>query len=46
MGVTLLGVVADHFGVEVALKSVGVIPIAGFLLSMMLRYPIGREVRA
>ena len=37
--VTLLGVIADHFGVPVALKSIMILPFAGFLLSAILRYP-------
>jgi FSR family fosmidomycin resistance protein-like MFS transporter len=37
--VTLLGVVADYFGVPFALKSIAVLPLLGFILSLMLRYP-------
>ncbi|HEX7534773.1 MAG TPA: MFS transporter [Syntrophales bacterium] len=37
--VTLLGVIADHFGVPVALKSIMLLPLVGFLLSAFLRYP-------
>jgi FSR family fosmidomycin resistance protein-like MFS transporter len=37
--VTLLGVIADHFGVPVALKSIMILPFAGFLLSALLPYP-------
>ena len=37
--VMLLGVVADHFGVPFALKSIAVIPLLGLILSLMLRYP-------
>ncbi len=37
--VTLLGVIADHFGVPVALKSITILPIAGLLLTILLRYP-------
>jgi FSR family fosmidomycin resistance protein-like MFS transporter len=40
IGVTLLGVIADHFGVPVAMKCIGILPVAGFLLAMMLRYPV------
>jgi FSR family fosmidomycin resistance protein-like MFS transporter len=40
IGITLLGVVADHLGVPFALKSIFILPIAGFILSMILRYPI------
>jgi FSR family fosmidomycin resistance protein-like MFS transporter len=37
--VTLLGVVADHYGVPAALKSVTFLPFVGLLLSLTLRYP-------
>jgi FSR family fosmidomycin resistance protein-like MFS transporter len=37
--VTLLGVVADHLGVPFALRSIAVLPLLGFILSLMLRYP-------
>ncbi|MGD0276073.1 MAG: MFS transporter [Syntrophales bacterium] len=37
--VTLLGVVADHYGVPVALNSVMVLPVVALLLSIILRYP-------
>jgi len=37
--VTLLGVIADHFGVPAALESIMIIPLAGFILSVALRYP-------
>jgi MFS transporter, FSR family, fosmidomycin resistance protein len=36
--VTLLGVIADNFSVPVALKSIMILPLAGFLLSTFLRY--------
>ena len=39
IGVTLLGVVADHFGVPAALKTIGILPFIGFLLAMFLKYP-------
>ena len=45
IGVTLLGVIADHFGVPVAMKCIGVLPVAGFLLAMMLRYPVTGQVK-
>jgi len=38
LGVTILGVVADHYGVPVALYSIAVLPLAGFLISLILRY--------
>lgn len=43
--VTLLGIVADHFGVPFALRSIAVLPLIGLILSLMLRYPDqGRKV--
>ena len=38
IGVTLLGVVADNFGVPMALESIMALPFAGFLLALILRY--------
>ncbi len=43
--VTLLGVIADHFGVPVALKSIMILPFVGFLLSAILRYPEDSKTR-
>lgn len=40
IGVTLLGVIADHYGVPFALKCIGVLPFIGFLFSMLLKYPL------
>jgi MFS transporter, FSR family, fosmidomycin resistance protein len=40
IGVTLLGVIADHHGVLFALKCIGVLPLAGFLASLMLKVPL------
>lgn len=40
IGVTLLGIIADHFGVPSALKAVIVLPLAGLIMSMLLRYPV------
>jgi FSR family fosmidomycin resistance protein-like MFS transporter len=37
--VTVLGVIADHFGVPFALKSIMVLPVIGFILSIAIRYP-------
>lgn len=36
--VTLLGVVADIYGVPLALKSIAVLPFIGFLLTLTLKY--------
>lgn len=38
IGVTLLGVVADTFGVPVALESIVLLPFLGLFLSLILRY--------
>jgi FSR family fosmidomycin resistance protein-like MFS transporter len=39
IGVTLLGVVEDHFGVHTALtKSLAVLPVVAVILSTMLKF--------
>jgi FSR family fosmidomycin resistance protein-like MFS transporter len=38
IGVTLLGIIADHYGVPIAMKSIMILPVIGFLLSLFLRY--------
>ena len=43
VGVTILGVVADHFGVPVALKSIMLFPLAGLLISCFIPYPARRK---
>jgi FSR family fosmidomycin resistance protein-like MFS transporter len=43
IGVTILGVVADYFGVPVALKSITLLPLAGFIMSCFIRYPARRK---
>ncbi len=40
IGVTLLGVIADHFGLPVALKSIMFLPLIGLLISFFIRYPL------
>lgn len=37
--VTFLGVLADHFGVPFALKSITILPLIGLVLCLILRYP-------
>lgn len=37
--VTFLGVLADHFGVPFALKSIGILPLIGLILCSILKYP-------
>ncbi|HSW61974.1 MAG TPA: MFS transporter [Dissulfurispiraceae bacterium] len=39
VGVTILGVIADAYGVPVALKCIGILPVIGFLISLRIRYP-------
>lgn len=39
IGVTILGVIADHWGVPAALKSIMVLPVAGLILSLPIGYP-------
>jgi FSR family fosmidomycin resistance protein-like MFS transporter len=39
LGVTILGLVADRWGVPFALQSICLLPIAGFILSALLKYP-------
>jgi FSR family fosmidomycin resistance protein-like MFS transporter len=43
IGVTVLGVIADHFGVPVALKSIMVLPLAALLISIFIKYPLPRQ---
>jgi FSR family fosmidomycin resistance protein-like MFS transporter len=38
IGVTLLGLIADHFSVPAALYSIMIIPFMGFIISLLLRY--------
>lgn len=40
IGVTILGVVADHFGVPAALKTIMVLPVIGLVLSCLVSFPI------
>lgn len=43
IGVTILGVIADHFGVPFAVKSIMALPLAGLLISLFIRYPLRRR---
>ncbi len=45
-GVPLLGMVADHFGVLAALKTIVFLPVAGLGLALLIRYPFPRAGRA
>lgn len=38
-GVTVLGVLADRFGVPFALKSIIILPVIGLVLSVLLKFP-------
>ncbi|HVN24045.1 MAG TPA: MFS transporter [Syntrophorhabdales bacterium] len=40
IGVTLLGIVADRYGVPFALKSIFIFPVVGFLLALILKNPV------
>lgn len=40
IGVTLLGMIADTWGVPTAIKSVFVMPLIGFVLALLLKYPL------
>jgi FSR family fosmidomycin resistance protein-like MFS transporter len=40
IGVTLLGMVADRFGVPAALQSIMLLPVIGLLISCFIRYPV------
>ncbi len=44
-GVTLLGVVADHFGVTAALKSILFLPLVGLGLALLIRYPFPVQLK-
>jgi FSR family fosmidomycin resistance protein-like MFS transporter len=39
IGVTLLGAIADHWGVPMAIKAIFVLPLIGFGLSLLVKYP-------
>lgn len=39
LGVTLLGILADHYGVATALESIVVLPVAGLVLALLIKYP-------
>jgi FSR family fosmidomycin resistance protein-like MFS transporter len=44
--VTILGVIADRFGVPVALQSIMILPVLGFIASMIIQYPLRCEKAA
>jgi FSR family fosmidomycin resistance protein-like MFS transporter len=39
VGVTVLGVIADAYGVPTALESIMILPFIGFIISMFIKYP-------
>jgi len=43
IGVTLLGVIADTWGVPMAIKTVFVLPLIAFVLTLMVKYPQERK---
>jgi FSR family fosmidomycin resistance protein-like MFS transporter len=40
IGVTLLGTIADTWGVPVAIKTVFIMPLIAFGLALLLKYPL------
>lgn len=47
LGVTVLGMIADAWGVPMAMKTILLLPVLGFILSLLLEYPPKRtEVTA
>jgi FSR family fosmidomycin resistance protein-like MFS transporter len=46
IGTTILGVIADAQGVPAAMKSMVILPVAGLLLSIVLRYPPTQDRRS
>jgi FSR family fosmidomycin resistance protein-like MFS transporter len=45
-GVTLLGVVADHFGVSATLKSILFLPLMGLGFALLIRYPFAGPLKS
>jgi MFS transporter, FSR family, fosmidomycin resistance protein len=45
-GVTLMGVVADHFGVLTALKAILFFPLGGLGFALLLRYPFAGPLKS
>ena len=41
IGVTFLGMIADAYGVPVALKLITILPVLGFIISLFVKYPSG-----
>ena len=45
-GVTILGVIADYFGVPAALQSITILPLMGLVISLFIRYPLNQETQS
>jgi FSR family fosmidomycin resistance protein-like MFS transporter len=43
LGVTLLGMIADTWGVPIAIKSIFALPLIAFVLSLLVKYPIEKS---
>ncbi len=43
IGVTLLGAIADHWGVPTAIKAIFVLPLIAFGLTLLLKYPLTKQ---
>jgi len=44
VAVTLLGTIADHWGVPMALKTIVLLPLVGFVLSLFIQYPPKKKI--
>jgi len=43
IGVTVLGVIADHWGVPMALKTIFLLPLLAFGLALLVKYPLKKK---
>ena len=43
LGVTLLGVIADAWGVPIAIKTIFVLPLVAFGLALLVKYPLKKK---
>ncbi len=44
LGVTLLGVIADAWGVPVAIKAIFALPLLAFVLALLVKYPLEKKI--
>jgi len=44
LGVTLLGTIADAWGVPVAIKAIFALPLLAFVLTLLVKYPLEKKV--